>query len=265
MAVTKGKLDDKGDSKGVSQEVLDNLKKEILQDLINAEKAKKPSSAVIEDGSQARSLDSSDIEKLATAIINKRAPQDDSIRLLNEGEADIDPDDHMDEAVLFFAPSVGYVIVDDVRRGMRSMPPLRQPIIFKYEATKRTHNGKHEEVFNYSVFRCESKATKKWMEEHSGYGIAFYNNAQSVFGEEAKKNARMTTIMQQVRRYSSDQLLRIAKDNGLNIVPDPDEMKSIVGEFFVKREMRKENELQATRMSENAKAMAEMKGMGSPA
>ncbi len=61
-------------------------------------------------------------------------------------ESDIPKDDYDQKGVIFCAYSTGYVIVDDVRKGLAVRTPYGNTIFFIYQASKRTRGQKGEEL-----------------------------------------------------------------------------------------------------------------------
>ncbi len=118
------------------------------------------------------------IEDVAQLI---RASRDEDNALGSAGiirEEDIDPEDYLDteHAISFFAPTAGFLIVDDIRSGRVIATPYKNPIWFDYAGEERVGDGKSMTLNVYSQYLCRSKKESDWLKAHRHFGIIFFED-----------------------------------------------------------------------------------------
>ena len=92
--------------------------------------------------------------------------------------AEIDPDDEIPflEAIQFFAPTAGYVIVDDIRANRIVKPPIKKSIWFDYAGEERVETRMGTTLNVYSNYVSKSKLEVEWLRNHRFYNILFFED-----------------------------------------------------------------------------------------
>lgn len=199
------------------------------------------------------------IEALANAIssINKKQVEIN----YEEGVAEeqIPEDDFVKEGVRFCAPFVGYVIVDDKRKGLIvKLPYNKKSIIFEYGSTRKTQTGKYENTHSYSVYTSKSKKEIEWLRNHSLYNITFYETSTEAANAKAAESLRLASIMSHIKEYELHDLMSVAKDYNIKITEDAAIMRQNLAFAILEKEIEKEREQAVKILEETNKGVALM-------
>lgn len=167
-------------------------------------------------------------------------------------EKDIDPEDFLEIPVPFFCHKVGYVIVDDKRKGHIVRAP-RGKIVFKYDSTKRKQVGKEYELYNLSVYNSYSKTESEWLKEHSRYGSIFFDKINAAMGADARKAAKIAKFMNVLSNMEQHRLIRVAKSWQVPIIEDLNGMRIEIAYKQAQQEIEKEEAANLSRAEEAVK------------
>jgi hypothetical protein len=243
----KGNQNEKEQQNAGNDQVM-NLVKQLQQEIAALKSTNQPISA------PTNGLGIDDITKIIQASVNTRD------RDLNYEagikEEDIPVDDFIEPGVRFCAPFVGYVIVDDRRKGHRVLLPYNKPsIFFEYGATRRIQQGKYEAVAPYSVYTSKSKKEIQWLRDHSHYNIFFYESSTAAVGADVirmQKTARVMTVLQ---HYTLHDLIKRCREYNVAPSEDPASMRSQLVQVMVDVEIKSEQSATERILSETHKHM----------
>lgn len=155
----------------------------------------------------------------------------------------------MNEFVTFIAHKVGYTLVDK-RVGKRMFKAPLGKIEFKYEATKRVSAGRETEIFNWCSYTCKSKAELEWIETHPLYGIMFFGSLNQAKSLDAKKAAKLARLMTTLGNLGQSDLINMAKQNGLDVINDPQELRASIASKLADDQMRQESSQNMIRLKD---------------
>ena len=116
-------------------------------------------------------------------------------------EEDYDPvEDYLDKPAIFFSFNTWYCIYGDKRYNSEVLPPRGDKVEFKklYRYPKRT-GGRTAEVISVSQAIVRSKATAKWLRDHSKFGIKFFED----LGKTRKVNVTLAEKMSEMSNVVS--------------------------------------------------------------
>lgn len=163
-------------------------------------------------------------------------------------------DDYQEEGVRFCAPAVGYVLVDDKRRGVRSVNPWnKKALIFRFASSRRVRQGKYEALSVYSVYTSHSKAEIEWIREHTLYGIWFFESSMEAINADAVKAMKLANIYSVLKEQDYNQLLKTARDYGVKHQEDVHVLRMNLAHAMADVQMRKEEEASQQRIREMTK------------
>lgn len=227
-----GENNEKKEQVVLSNEQMMNVIKDLQETVAKLQKTNQPIATQTKEG---MSLD--DITKVIQASVNTRD------RDLNyEGgikEEDIPVDDFIDEGIRFCAPSGGYVIVDDRRKGHRVLIPYNKPhIFFEYEATRRVQQGKYETIAPYSVYISKSKKEAEWLRNHSHYNVLFYESATDAVSADVIRMQKLARMMTLLQHYSLPDLIKRCREYSIAPSEEPSKMRSQLAHAMVDIEIQ---------------------------
>lgn len=216
----------------VSTELLEQLQNDIKA----LQKAGKPAIAPIAtEGTTAEA-----IHQLVTEL--RKKPDSEKFGLNKYVNiADIDPDDFMEIPRVFFAHKVGYVIVDDIRKGHRVQTPFGNVIIFGYDSTTRVQHGREYDLHNICIYQCQSKKEAKWLEESSFYGIYIFDRAKAAITSTAKKAAHLARHMAVLREMGQYRLVESMKSNELPVMENLQDMRIALANHHADKDVERES------------------------
>lgn len=231
----------------LSNEQLMNVVKDLQATVKKLQDDKQPIST---QTTQGLSLD--DVTKIIQASVNTRDKDRDYQAGINE--EDIPLDDYIDNGVRFCAPSGGYVIVDDRRKGHRVLLPYNKPhVFFEYEATRRMQQGKYETLAPYSVYISKSKKEVEWLRNHSHYNVLFYESANAATSVDVLKMQRLAKIMTLMQHYSLPELIKRCREYNISPGEDPTRMRADLAHAMVEVEMQNETKTKERMLDETNK------------
>lgn len=156
-------------------------------------------------------------------------------------EEDIPTDDYDEEGVRFCAPFVGYVIVDDVRKGKRvKLPWGKKSAFFEYAATRKIQQGKYEATAPFSVYRSHSKKEIKWLREHTNYNLMFYESSTDAVNVDLLKIQKLGRIMTLLKNYELHDILKRCREYEVPISEDAARMRMQLAYKMADRELESE-------------------------
>lgn len=180
-----------------------------------------------------------DVMKLITQINQKNKEIDYETGILEE---QIPADDYDEKGVRFTCPAVGYVLVDDVRKGMRIVLPYnKKHILFKHAGTRKIESGKHKVLFPFSVYRSHSKKEIEYIRNHTMYGTLIYESSGAAATVDAKKMARAAVIINQLKQYEHPDLIKLCRDYQVPVNDDPGVMRMQITLSMVEKEFAQES------------------------
>lgn len=151
-------------------------------------------------------------------VIVAATPYDGKVTLSGTGA--YDPDDILDEPVLFWTSTKGFGISGDSRHGIDRPHPYKKKINFTHFLTELIGKGiKGESQRPISKYLCYSKKEAEWLRGHSAFNavIGFYEHA---IGGEIKPTEEIQAQSEAVARINQmrpEFLLQTAKDKGVKL------------------------------------------------
>jgi len=166
-------------------------------------------------------------------------------------ESDIDEDDVLDREdwVTFVSHQMMNVIVDDKRHGRSVRAPFDK-IVFKYVSTRQVKNGNETEIYQISAYTCRSKKELEWLRNHSMFNITFYDKIESALTESSKRASRIGQIMMVLKNMNQNELISMAKQNGLAIGTDINILRGSLATFMMDQEETKQKGAVAQTLAE---------------
>lgn len=172
---------------------------------------------------------------------------------LGKAKEDLDSDseyiadleeDWLESPVVFFAYSINFSIHGDKQRGKTTTPP-EGAVRFKPIIRTKRRRGKEEEVISVSSVKVHSKSVSSWLRGHSQFGIAFFENMDSVLNIDSGWAQRLIEANQSIQRLSDQQVIsRCRQENlpiGTDIVKMRKELVSKVAEKSIKHQEEMRN------------------------
>lgn len=155
-------------------------------------------------------------------------------------ESDIPKDDYDEKGVIFCAYSTGYVIVDDVRKGLAVRTPYGNKIFFMYQASKRTRGQKGEELNTYSQYVSHSKREQQWLRDHRFFGAIFFESAKEALSVDAQKAQRLLKFINALMAMDQHGIVKRCREYSVPISDDFRVMRIKLAYKMVEREMDEE-------------------------
>lgn len=171
-------------------------------------------------------------------------------------ESKLDPDDVLPEGYeeSFYSHDTGYVIVDDLRNGRPVRTPFGGVIEFKYQATRTVGTGKEVDLYNFSLYTCRSRKEAAWMKAHSYFGVKFFSKAESALGVDARKAARISKLMNNLRNQGQAQVVNMCKQHGIGLMDSVQDMRIAIASKIAEEEMSKEKATEASAITATRQA-----------
>lgn len=157
---------------------------------------------------------------------------------------EIDPDDVLQEPVIFYAYGYGYVITDNRINGKPVLTPFGQPIFFMHQATQKVGSGKHVELHSYCTYPSWSKKEVEWLRKHNRFGIHFFETAKEAMDVNSDVAARITKHLNAINGLEPAQIVNMYRKKGLPNTTDIVKMKNSLALEAVKEEVQNERSSQ---------------------
>lgn len=217
MALEKNKKDNTPKEKEVlsqgNQDELNEKLNKALARLEQLEAEKQQAPAPVQGG-----FDMAALEKVLTAVTrNNNASSNGkySDQYQYVDEADIDPDDFIEEGHTFFCHQGGYCIVDDMRQGRPVQTPLSTVIMFDFLKSNMKGHGKEIEIDVLSTYVSYSKREVKWLQESSFYGWIIFDDIEMATSDSAKKVARISQFLTSIRSMEKKEMIKECRRRGI--------------------------------------------------
>ena len=161
---------------------------------------------------------------------------------------ELDPDDIIEQGVIFTSYGTAFIITDDRKFGKTVKIPGGRPYIkFKHAATKinkRSYN--EDEVTTFCTYISYSKKEIEFLRQHTLMDISFYeNNPKQAMSQGAKFIQLASNIHNQISSLDKMKLINKAKQLGIN--PNQEirvlrsEIAAHVAESMVTQDIEKAN------------------------
>lgn len=127
-------------------------------------------------------------------------------------EIDFDPNDVLpkEEERTFISHKMLYVIVDDKRGGRNIRAPFDK-ILFDYDSTKRTKDGKETNLLQLSKYTCRSRIELKWLLEHTLFNIMFFDSVKGALSADVERAGVLVRHMTVLQSRGQHELIQAAK------------------------------------------------------
>jgi len=138
-------------------------------------------------------------------------------------------DDWLESPVVFFAYSFEFSIHGDKKMGKASTPP-QGVVKFKPVIRTKRSRGKSEEVISVSSVKVHSKALVEYLRNHSQFGIAFFENMDSVLNMNTDWAQRLIEANSAIQRLSDQQIIARCRQEDIPIGTDISKMRKALVE-----------------------------------
>lgn len=156
-------------------------------------------------------------------------------------EAQIPPEDFDEDGVRFCVPSTGYAMSCDRRKGkIVKLPWNKKVIFFEHEGTRKINQGKFHEVAPISSYRSHSKKEIEWIRQHSMYGVLIYENSNNVINANMVRIQKLSRVISVLKNYDYLDLMKRCKEYGVKQCDDVNELRFLIAQAMVDREMQQE-------------------------
>lgn len=149
-------------------------------------------------------------------------------------------EDWMEKPAVFFAFSLNFSIHGDKKRGIGSEPP-QGAIEFKPLIRTKRKSQRGTQVVSVSSVKVHSKEVADYLRGHSQYGIAFYENMDSVMNVDSTWAQKMVEAQQSIGRLSDLQVIARAKQEGIAVGQSPEAMRKQLIEKIAKRQIAQQD------------------------
>jgi hypothetical protein len=149
-------------------------------------------------------------------------------------------EDWLENPAVFFAFSLNFSIHGDKKRGMDSEPP-QGAIEFKPLIRTKRKSQRGTQVVSVSSVKVHSKEVADYLRGHSQYGIAFYENMDSVMNVDSTWAQKMVEAQQSIGRLSDLQVIARAKQEGIAVGQSPEAMRKQLIEKIAKRQIAQQD------------------------
>lgn len=157
-------------------------------------------------------------------------------------EADIDPEDMLEDGHVFFSHTAGYIIVDDLVQGRSVRTPYNTIIEFKYVHTQKKQHGKEVELNVLSSYLCRSKKEVAWLKKSSFYGYKIFDDISLATSKQAKVAGKISQYMQAAKSMEVGQLINACKEYKIPVTRDPETMRLALSTAYAQKAVIQENE-----------------------
>tara|TARA_R110000803_G_scaffold31410_2_gene70068 strand:+ start:454 stop:1233 length:780 start_codon:yes stop_codon:yes gene_type:complete len=157
-------------------------------------------------------------------------------------EADIDPEDLLENGHVFFSHTAGYIIVDDLKQGRSVRTPYNTIIEFKYVHTQKKQHGKEVELNVLSSYLCRSKKEVEWLKKSSFYGYKIFDDISLATSKQAKVAGKISQYMQAAKSMEIGQLINACKEYQIPVTRDPEIMRLALSTAYAQKSVIQENE-----------------------
>lgn len=155
---------------------------------------------------------------------------------LSENEAYIQDleEDWLDVPVVFFAYSINFSIHGDNCRGKATKPP-QGAVRFKPIIRSKRKGRKGDEVISVSSIKIQSKSAAEYLRNHSQFGIAFFENMDSVLNIDSGWAQKLVEANQSIQKLSDQQIIARCRQQKIPISADvPSMRKALVADIAEK-------------------------------
>ena len=166
---------------------------------------------------------------------------------------EIDPDDIVEEGVIFTSVGTGFLITDDRRFNKTIKIPGGKPFIkFRYAATKiNTNNRKEDEILTYCTYISYSKKEIEFLRNHTLMDIAFFeNNPKKAMSRSAKFIQLASNVHNQISGLDKMKLISKAKNMGITGAMDIKTLRSEIAAKVAEEQVNRESNRSAVAANE---------------
>jgi hypothetical protein len=253
MAVTKGKKKKDENTSAEKDSVFEEThNEEAVENTTESEEQEETTTVAEEEPSMPMSAVEGLLKRMEERMTNTFNAKLQKLKLnkaKDDLEADADyiaelEDDWMDIPVVFFAYSINFSIHGDKNRGKSTKPP-QGPVRFKpIIRAKRPGRGRNkEEVISVSSIKINSKSVADYLRNHSQFGIAFFENMDSVLNIDSGWAQKLIEANQSVQRLSDARVIARCKQEGIQIGTDIIKMRKALVEKVAKQSAAKQHQM----------------------
>ena len=146
-------------------------------------------------------------------------------------------DDWMDNPVVFFAFSINFSIHGDKKMGVESSPP-QGAIKFNPIVRTKKQGRRGEEVISVSSVKVQSKSVAEYLRNHSQFGIAFFEDMESVLNINSSWAQKLVEANTFIHRMSDQKVIARCKQEMIPIGTDITKMRKALVEKVAEKSMK---------------------------
>lgn len=155
-------------------------------------------------------------------------------------EAEIDINDYLDKAAVFFCYSFSHTCIGDRRLGHAIKTPYDSPIRFKrlYRYKKPGTSKYDAEMVSMSCAIIRSKKEAEWIRKHSLYGIKYFENINDVSSINRSFADKLVEVNNMLSGMSQFEVVERAKQENVKITADVDDVKKRLSYHLAEKAMK---------------------------
>jgi len=159
------------------------------------------------------------------------------------GMDDFDINDVLDEPVMFFTYSLGYMLMDDVKQGHAIRTPFNRPFKFSHLFRQERIGARDKKEFMMvSVCKISSKKELDWLQKHSLYGVKFFEDIRNVRTVDVEMQERLVEANSEIARLSDHEIVQRALGEGVSPSTDISKMKRSLIQAIANKRITEKNE-----------------------
>jgi hypothetical protein len=151
-------------------------------------------------------------------------------------------DDWLETPVVFFAYSINFSIHGDNNRGKSTKPP-QGAVRFKPIIRTKRQGKKGPEIISVSSIKVNSRSVRDYLRGHSQFGIAFFENMDSVLNIDSGWAQKLIEANQSIQRLSDQQIIARCRQEGISIGTDIIRMRKALVEGIAEKQIAKQHQV----------------------
>ena len=162
-------------------------------------------------------------------------------------EADLDPDDVLEDGHPFYCHQAGYFIIDDLRNGRPVRTPSGRPIKFEFLHSVKKFNGKDVDLDILSRYISYSKKEVEWIKRSNFYGWTVFDDIATATSKKAKLAGKIQRYLSAARSMERGELIKACKSFNIPVYSKIDEMRLALATAYAEKEMIKDEKINKQR------------------
>jgi hypothetical protein len=151
-------------------------------------------------------------------------------------------EDWLDIPVVFFAYSINFSIHGDNNRGKSTKPP-QGPVRFRPIIRTKRQGRKGPEIISVSSIKVHSSSVANYLRSHSQFGIAFFENMDSVLNIDSGWAQKLIEANQSIQRLSDQQIIARCRQENIPIGTDIIRMRKALVEGIAEKSIAHQHKM----------------------